>query len=387
MERTDLQRTDLQRTGVEQHPVIVIGAGSAGLGCAAELRRRGVPAIVLDSADTIGASWRDRYDRLRLNSPRGLSTLPGAPYPAGTPVFPSRDEVVGYLRRYAAARELDVRLGVRVHRLDRSGAGWTVRTSAGDLAAAQVVVAGGYQREPYRPAWGPFAGTLLHAADYRCAEPFRGQDVLVVGPGSSGFEIAHDLAEGGAGRVRLAVRTPPNILLRSAAGARIAVLLSRLPPAGPDALMRFVRRRTIGDLSGFGLPIPAEGVFSRLKTAHVTPAIVDPAVIEAVRAGRIEIVAAVRSVQDAQVRLVDGTALTPDAVIAATGYRTGLEPLAGHLGVLDQHGVPAALQGEAQPGLRFIGYTPVVGVLGHGGRAARRAARRIARAVPSDHQV
>ena len=67
---------------MNQRPVVVIGAGPAGLATAAELTRRRVPAIVLERSDAVGASWRGRYDRLRLNSSRWFSQLPGMRYPA-----------------------------------------------------------------------------------------------------------------------------------------------------------------------------------------------------------------------------------------------------------------------------------------------------------------
>lgn len=360
----------------------MIGAGPAGLATAAQLRRAQLPVIVLEQADAIAASWRGRYDRLRLNSARWFSTLPdGQAYPR-TATFPSRDVVVAYLDAYAERHALDVRLGVKVERIDRDGDRWRLETSAGELHAEHVVVAGGYEHRPFIPAWpgrARFRGTLGHAADYRSPEPYRGQDVLVVGPGCSGAEIAQDLAEGGAARVRLAVRTPPNIMLRDPIGAPLASVLRRFPPRFGDALIRFVRRKTIGDLSEFGLPVPEEGVFSRLKRLHVTPMIVDAEVIEAIRARRIEIVGAVEGLDKTGVRLAGGERIEPEAVIAATGYRTGLEPVAGHLGVLDDHGVPRVVNGEAAPGLRFVGYEPRPSQLRYGGAQGRRAARAIAR--------
>jgi cation diffusion facilitator CzcD-associated flavoprotein CzcO len=362
--------------------VIVVGAGPAGLAAAAALRRARIPAVVLEQADTVGASWRDRYDRLRLNSARWFSTLPSVPYPRGTGVFPSRDEVVRYLVDYAERQALDVRLGVRVEGIEREGERWRVRTSTGEMDADHVIVAGGYDHRPFIPAWPgleDFEGALLHAADYRSAARFHDDDVLVVGPGCSGAEIAYDLAEGGARRVRLAVRTPPNIILRSPIGAPLASAMMRLPTRWADVVMRFVRRRTIGDLTEFGLPVPEEGVFSRLRRLHVTPTIVDAAVIEAIRKRRIEIVAAVAALDADGVQLADGTRIEPDAVVAATGYGTGLEPVVGHLGVLDERGVPRIVDGEAAPGLRFLGYIARPAPLGHFGEEAERAAKAIAR--------
>jgi cation diffusion facilitator CzcD-associated flavoprotein CzcO len=363
---------------------IVIGAGPAGLAAAAHLRRAGVPVVVLEQGEAVAPQWRGRYDRLKLNSPRWFSTLPGGPAFAGA-TFPSRDEVVAYLEAYAAG--LDIRFNTRVERLESIGGQWLVVTGDGARRAAHVVVAGGYEHRPFIPAWpgrSAFAGEVIHASGYREPAPYAGRDVLVVGPGCTGSEVAYDLVEGGAARVRLAVRTPPNIIVRQAIGAPLAVFFNRLPAAVGDAVMRFVRRRTIGDLTDVGLPMPEEGVFSRLRRLGVAPMIVDAEVIEAIRSRRIEIVAAVEAFDPTGVRLADGSRIEPDAVIAATGYRPGLEPLAGHLGVLDEHGAPRVTDGEALPGLRFVGYDPRPAQLRHGGREAARAARSIARTCKAE---
>jgi cation diffusion facilitator CzcD-associated flavoprotein CzcO len=362
---------------------VVIGAGPAGLASAAELRRRGVPTVVLERADGIAASWRGRYDRLRLNTSRWFSKLPGGSYAPGTGVFPTRDEVVAYLEDYVRDNALDVRINTSVERIDRDGAGWVVRTSAGDVTAEQVVVAAGYEHTPFVPDWpgrDRFRGSLLHAAEYRNPEPFRDRDVVVVGPGCSGMEIAYDLAEGGARSVRLAIRTPPNILIRSPIGPVFALALMRVRPQRADRVVNFVRSKEVGDLTEYGLPVPEEGTFTRLRRLGVAPAIVDKVVIEAIRERRIEIVANIESLDETGADLVDGARIEPDAVIAATGYRAGLEPMVGHLGVLDAHGTPRAFAAEAAaPGLRFVGYLHIPAQFRYGGREGRRAAKAIAR--------
>jgi cation diffusion facilitator CzcD-associated flavoprotein CzcO len=361
---------------------VVIGAGPAGLATAAELRRRGVAALVLERADAVGAAWRGRYDRLRLNTSRWFSKLPGGSYAPGTGVFPTRDEVVTYLDDYARDNALDVRLRTRVERIDADGAGWAVRTSAGDFPAEHVVVAAGYEHTPFVPDWpgrDRFRGSLLHAAEYRNPEPFRDRDVLVVGPGCSGMEIAYDLVEGGARKVRLSVRTPPNILIRSPMGPAFALALMRVRPQRADRVVNFLRSKEVGDLTEFGLPVPEEGTFSRLRRLGVAPAIVDKVVIVAIRERRIEIVASIESLDETGADLVDGARIEPDAVIAATGYRAGLEPMVGHLGVLDDHGTPRAFAPEAAaPGLRFVGYLHIPAQFRHGGREGTRAAKAIA---------
>jgi cation diffusion facilitator CzcD-associated flavoprotein CzcO len=364
---------------------LVIGAGPAGLAAAAALRRRGVPVVVLERGDGVGASWRSRYDRLRLNSSRWFSQLPGARFEDPTGPFPSRDEMVRYLERYAERRSLDVRPRTAAERIDRDGDGWVVRTSAGAHRAGHVLVATGYARDGRIPAWPGrerFGGRLLHAADYRNPAAFRDLDVLVVGAGCSGLEIAYDLATGGAGRVRLAVRTPPNVLVRKAAGPLLARTMTKLPPARADALLRRARLRELGDLSACGLPIPDEGPITRLRRLGVAPAIVDREWIDAIRDGRVSVVAGVSSLDEGGVMLTDGSRIEPDALVAATGYTTGLESLVGHLDVLDGRGVPRVHLGHAvAPGLRFVGYLPRPAMLGYLGGEARTAARGIAAEV------
>jgi cation diffusion facilitator CzcD-associated flavoprotein CzcO len=233
--------------------VVVIGSGPAGLSCAAELAARGVAATVLERGDGIGAAWAGRYDALRFNTGRLNSALPGSPFPRRFGQFPTRDQYVAYLRAYADRSALRVERGVEWTGLDRDDeGGWRLGTSRGDRHAEHVVVATGMFNRPRPPTWpgsDEFRGTLLHAADYRSPAPFRDRDVLVVGAGSTGLEVAHDLARAAARRVRLAVRTPPNILLRTMGGlpADLPVpIFLRLPTSWVDRLLLFMQRRVIG---------------------------------------------------------------------------------------------------------------------------------------------
>jgi hypothetical protein len=163
----------------------------------------------------------------------------------------------------------------------------------------------------------------------------------------------------------------------------MGVALLHFPARFGDAVARFGRRMDLGDLTEYGLPVPEEGVFSRLRRLGVAPAIVDKEVIEAIKARRIQMTRGVESLDSTGARLVDGTRVEPDAVICATGYRRGLEPLVGHLGVLDARGMPRAIGDKpAAAGLRFIGYVPRPGGLGYMGKEAKRAAKAIARELP-----
>ena len=110
-------------------------------------------------------------------------------------MFPTRDPLIGHVEHHAAGGGLELRRGTTVEQIVRDDGGWRVRTSNGELRAGQVIVATGYGNEPVIPDWpGRHAhpGQLLHSSQYRNPQPCRGDRVLVVGPGSSGMEIAHD---------------------------------------------------------------------------------------------------------------------------------------------------------------------------------------------------
>jgi cation diffusion facilitator CzcD-associated flavoprotein CzcO len=370
---------------MSERQIVVIGAGQSGLSAALSLKDLGLDPLVLERADAVASAWRGRYDRLKLNTWRAYSHLPDRPFPKGTGKFPTRDTLVEHLEHHAAEAELDLRLGTTVERIDDEDDRWVVRTAEDDIRAPQVVVATGYEGVPFVPDWpgrDEFEGELIHAREYQRPAPYAAKRVLVVGPGCTGMEIAYDLTEGGADKVWLAVRTPPNIMLREGPagipGDVIAVALLRTPVRFADGFARIGSRMDVGDLSEHGLQVPEEGVFSRMYRLGVAPAIIDKEILGAIKSGAIEIVRGVESLDPRGVALADGATVEPDAIICATGYRRGLEPLVGHLDVLGERGVPRALGPKpAAPGLRFIGYVPRPGGLGYMAKEAKRAAKAI----------
>jgi cation diffusion facilitator CzcD-associated flavoprotein CzcO len=369
--------------------VVVIGAGPAGLAAAASLQERGVPCSVLERAPTVGAAWRGRYDSLRLHTVRWLSGLPGTPIPRSYGRWVTRDDLVAYLHEYAASRRIRPELGVEVTRIERDadGAGWMVETTEGSRTASAVVVATGYSRSPYLPDWpgrDAFPGTLIHSADYREPSPYAGWRVLVVGAGNSAAEIAVDMV-GTVARVDLAVRTPPNIVRRDTLGVPsqlLGIALKRAPAGVMNPLSRLLRRISVPDLSEHGLPAPPGNGFTQFLRTRTVP-ILDHGFVQAVRTGSITVVAAVERFEDGGVRLADGSLTRPDAVIAATGYRPDLEAMVGHLGVLDDRGVPLVHGARTLPharGLYFVGIkVELAGLI----REIAREARAVGRAIPT----
>jgi cation diffusion facilitator CzcD-associated flavoprotein CzcO len=260
---SSFNRQMVRRESLGMKHVVVVGAGPAGVAVAVCLRDRGLRPVLIDRANQVASSWRGRYDRLKLNTGKQFSHLPRRPYPKGTPTFPTRLQVADYFDRYARQHGIELRLGTQLERIDSWSGGWRLVTSRGDIDAQQVVVATGYEHTPSVPDWpgaDGFSGDLLHSSAYCNSVPYGGRRVLVVGSGASGMEIAHDLVNGGAAKVWLAVRTPPNILLRNGPGGLppdvIACPLMHAPVRVADGIARLVRLQTIGDLTEFGLPFP-----------------------------------------------------------------------------------------------------------------------------------
>ncbi|KAK8928213.1 Indole-3-pyruvate monooxygenase YUCCA6 [Platanthera zijinensis] len=184
--------------------VLIIGAGPAGLAAAACLTSKRISVLILDREDTIASLWRYRtYDRLHLHLKKQYCELP-IPFPPSTAVFPSCADFLRYLDNYAETFRLKnlLRLRRRVDsaQFDRAASGW--RVDAVNLETGAVESDGRENDAPVLPVGvnglDRFSGETVHAHQFRTGKAYKGLDVLVVGSGNSGMEIACDLAESGA---------------------------------------------------------------------------------------------------------------------------------------------------------------------------------------------
>jgi len=220
----------------------------------------------------------------------------------------------------------------------------------------------------------------VHSVDYSNAAPYAGRRVLVVGAGNSGAEIATDLAENGAAYVAVSVRTPPPIVPRDPFGLpvqRTSLVFSLLPDVIANRLGRISARLVLGDLTRYGMP---KGNFAPYTTKRVP--LIDVGFVGALKRGRIKVRPALERLTPTGAVFADGTSEPFDAIVAATGFVTGLESLIDVPGALDDLGEPRGGSGEptAHPGLYFIGFIHSLrGHLFEANRASRRLARNVAR--------
>jgi len=181
--------------------VVVVGAGQAGLAVRHALRARDVDHVVLE-ADRVASAWRHRWDSLTLVTPNWTLALPDAPYSGDDPEgHVSRDQIVGYLESYAAAHAGEIRVGVRVARVDPGPDGrFVLDTSEGTMSCAQVVVCTGAYSRPHHPALAtafPAHVTVLDATSYRSPGELTRAGVLIVGSGQTGVQLAEELHASG----------------------------------------------------------------------------------------------------------------------------------------------------------------------------------------------
>ena len=178
--------------------VVVIGAGQAGLAVGQALTGRGRRFLILERAGEIAPAWRERWESLTLFTPRRYSALPGLPFPGDPDGYPTRDEVIAYLERYAETFELPFRLNSEIEQLERGGDGRFRLTVDGRVTAADdVVVATGPFQTPYVPKLAEQLATDVfqtHAVGYRQPGDVPDGTVLVVGGGNTGFQIATELS-------------------------------------------------------------------------------------------------------------------------------------------------------------------------------------------------
>jgi putative flavoprotein involved in K+ transport len=314
--------------------VVVVGAGQSGLAAARALREHGLSAVVLEAGPEPAGSWPHYYDSLALFSPARYSAMPGLDFPGDPDHYPHRDEVVAYLRRYAATLDADIRVNTPVAAVEPGGGGgFLVHTATGPAFHTKgVVAATGSFGNPYTPALpgqDDFTGRVLHVASYRHPHEHAGERVVVVGAGNSAVQVAYELAQ--VATVTLASRHPVNFHPQRRGGRDLHHWLTStgfdlLPP---QWLAHYLGDRWVLDTGKYRQALDAGWMDRRpMFTAFGGDGVVWP----------------------------DGTREQADTVLFATGYRPHLGYLSP-LGALDSHGMPLHSGGisATHPGLIYLG--------------------------------
>jgi cation diffusion facilitator CzcD-associated flavoprotein CzcO len=319
---------------MQQFDVIVIGGGQAALSAGYFLRRSGRSFVILDAEQGPGGAWRHTWRSLRLFSPASWSSLAGWPMPAGSDRYPTRDEVLDYLRRYELRYELPAHRPVTVQSVERTDGGWLVRSDQGDWRAAALISATGNWRHPHIPAYAGrdgFQGTQIHSAQYSNPGAFAGQRVLIVGGGNSGAQILAEVSQ--HAQTTWVTERPPVFLPDDVDGG---VLFQR----ATERWRAQQAGRPVDDLpGGFG------------------DIVMVPSVVEARTRGVLNSREPFDGFTERGVRWRDGSESALDAVIWCTGFRPALDHLQS-LDLIDAQGKVAVdgTRSLLEPRLWLVGY-------------------------------
>jgi len=357
----------------ERIHTVVIGAGQAGLSVGHSLKARDVDFVILDANERIGDAWRRRWDSLRLFTPAKFDGLAGLPFPAPPNDFPTKDEMADYLESYARHFALPVRPSTRVTRLTKSGESFVVETTRGTYEATEVVVAMATYQVPVTPS---FAGQLdpqirqIQSIDYRNPGQLAEGDVLLVGAGNSGAEIALDVKA----RRRVWLAGPDT----GEVPFRIGGLAARL------LLGRLMLRGIFHYLMTVDTPI---GRRVRPKALHRAAPLIRTRRAELTKAGIVR-VPRVTGVASGAPALADGRILeSVRNVIWCTGFQPGFSWI--DMPIFDSHGDPRHDRGIAVdvPGLYFVGLNFLYAFSSTMIHGVSRDAERIASAIAARRSV
>jgi putative flavoprotein involved in K+ transport len=320
--------------GAQHFDVAVIGGGQAGLAIGYFLERQGQRFVILERAGELAPAWHQRWESLTLFTPRRYSALPGLPFPGDPDGHPTRDEVIGYLERYAEAFGLPIELGSEVKQLEPGGDGrFVLQVNGRQITADQVVVATGPFQEPYVPKLAEKLAAEVsqtHAVGYRRPGDVPQGTVLVVGGGNTGFQIAKELSA--THTVALSVGSRQKPLPQRVLGRDVFWWLTKTGILNATAESRLGRKLKTRDTLIGSRP----GELTKRYGVELEPRLVD--------------------VDGRRARFADGSDLDVDAVIWATGYRPEHSWI--ELPVFDRDGRLRHRRGVTDvPGLYFLGLT------------------------------
>ncbi len=390
--------------GVHDLPVCVVGAGLSGLSAIKQLTDRGIVAVCYEIGSDIGGNWRYNNDNgrsvayasLRIDTSKERFAFADLAVPSSWPPYLHHSQVCEYLEMYV--EEFDLRRSIRFShevvsaRPDRGG--WEVATRdvrSGETVHERyraVVVASGHHWDPAMPdIAGQFSGRTMHASEYRTPEGFDGANVVVVGLGNTGADIAVELSSHAAS-VTLSTRSGAHILPRYVMGRPLDSLSSRFGSRLPLSVQRFAYSVILA-LGGAsqrksGIPKPDAPLLSQHPT-------VSQDLINLAKSGKVRVVGDVSRLAGEEVEFSDGTVVRADAIIFATGYNISFPFLDESIVAVSRNEIDLyeMVIPVDVPGLYFVGLIQPVGALPP---LAEQQARWVARVIggaplPSGEQM
>jgi lysine/ornithine N-monooxygenase len=371
---------------------IIIGGGAAGLASAACLQKEDISFIVLEKQPVLAANWRNHYDRLHLHTSKNCSALPFKNFDNSVSKYPSRQQVVDYLERYATEFNIHPRFNTEVWSVKKENQYWITSTNKGTCQSRSVIVSTGLNHTPLMPAFdgmNSFKGEILHSSAYKNGKGFAGKNVLVVGFGNSGCEEAICLHEHGA-CPSLSVRSAVNVVPRDIFGfpvLEIAKLTSVLPARVADKINAPLLKMLVGDITKLGLRKSIYGPREQIEKQKRIP-LLDIGTIKLIREGHIKVYGDIMRIEGNTIYFEDNRQQNFGAIILATGYRHNLESF---LDIDSEHrndlGKATGKQTAfGKDGLYFCGfYVSPMGMLREIGIEARKIAKDIAgKRVPNN---
>jgi putative flavoprotein involved in K+ transport len=317
----------------ERLEVAVIGGSQAGLAMGYYLAQQGRRFVIFERGDSVAPAWRQRWDSLKLFTPRGYSALPGLPFPGDPDDYPTRDEVIVYLEQYAETFEFPIELNSEVRRLSREDDRFALDIDGRKVAADQVVVATGPFQTPYIPKLAANLDSEVwqaHSTGYRRPTDLPEGTVLVVGGGNTGFQIAKELSA--THKVLLSVGSKQKPLPQRLAGRDLFWWLTK------TGLIHKTVESRLGQ---------------RLKNRDT---LIGSSTRELKRRYAVELKPRASAASGRTVTFADGSEVEVDAVIWATGYRPDYSWV--DLPILDSNGRLRHGRGVTDvPGLFFLGLT------------------------------
>ncbi len=306
----------------------IIGAGPMGLASARNLQKLGIPFIGFEQHSDVGGLWdidnphSTMYDSAHLISSKRMTEFAEFPMDDSVAPYPHHSEMRRYFHDYASHFQLrrHYEFNTRVIELTPDGDGWMLLSERDGVQQRRrfdgVLIANGTLHKPNIPGLpGQFSGELMHSADYRSPEVFKGKRVLLVGCGNSGADIAVDAVHHAAS-VDISLRRGYYFLPKFVRGRPIDTLggKRRLPRPLKQRVDAAMIRMILGKPSDYGLPDPDY----RMYESHP---VVNSLILHHLGHGDITPRRDIAAIDGHRVRFADGASAEYDLILQATGYQ------------------------------------------------------------------